>query len=56
MPCYDIFVDDVELWTADGDSVTWSCQNAYGEGACLEEASDDELATYTSVVTVTETP
>lgn len=50
-------MDNVNLWTDDGDYVYWSCQNAYGYGACLAEAdSNAALATYTTVVTVTATP
>lgn len=50
-------MDNVNLWTDDGDYVYWSCQNAYGSGACLAEAdSNAALATYTTVVTVTATP
>lgn len=52
VPCYDITVDDVALWTWDGDEVVWSCQNAYGEGACLKStAATANLATYTTAVT-----
>lgn len=52
VPCYDITVDDVALWTWDGDEVFWSCQNAYGEGACLKStAATANLATYTTAVT-----
>lgn len=56
-PCYDITIDNVNLWTEDGDYVKWSCQNAYGSGACLAEADDtDDLATYTTARTITEAP
>ncbi|KAB8216035.1 RGase C [Aspergillus novoparasiticus] len=57
VPCYDITLDNVNLWTEDGDYVKWSCANAYGSGACLQEAKDtDDLATYSTAVTVTATP
>lgn len=57
VPCYDLTVDNVNLWTEDGDYVKWSCQNAYGSGACLASAkSTTKLATYTSVSTITATP
>jgi rhamnogalacturonan hydrolase len=58
VPCYDITFNNVNLWTDDGsDYVTWSCINAYGDGACLQEADDDDdLDTYTTKVTVTSTP
>ncbi|KAJ5658402.1 RGase C [Penicillium longicatenatum] len=47
VPCYDIILDGVHLWTSDGDSVEWSCQNAYGSGACLKSGSTS-LSTYTT--------
>ncbi|KAF4536996.1 Rhamnogalacturonase b protein [Lasiodiplodia theobromae] len=58
VPCYDITLDNVNLWTEDGDYVTWSCQSAYGEGACLQDAGDDveNLASYSTAQTVTQTP
>lgn len=58
MSCYDITLDDVNLWTQDGDYVTWSCQSAYGKGACLQKAGDDvdSLSIYATVQTVTVTP
>lgn len=38
---------NINLWTGDGDEVVWSCENAYGSGACLQEAdSTDDLETY----------
>ncbi|KAF2182075.1 glycoside hydrolase family 28 protein [Zopfia rhizophila CBS 207.26] len=54
LPCYNITLNNVNLWTADGDYVTWSCQNAYGTGACLRSANNG-LSTYTSVTTAGKT-
>ncbi|KAF4304289.1 putative rhamnogalacturonase b protein [Botryosphaeria dothidea] len=58
VPCYDITLDDVNLWTEDGDYVTRSWQSAYGKGACLHKAGDDieNLSTDATVQTVTATP
>lgn len=57
VPCYDFTVDNVNLWTEDGNNVKWSCQNAYGSGACLVSAKyTTGLATYTTVSTITATP
>ncbi|GME25887.1 Rhamnogalacturonase b protein [Neofusicoccum parvum] len=57
VPCYDITVEDVNLWTEEGDYVTWSCQSAYGEGACLHDTGDtDNLSTYSTKQTITATP
>ncbi|KAF3018474.1 hypothetical protein E8E14_008772 [Neopestalotiopsis sp. 37M] len=52
VPCYDITVEDVALWTWEGDNVVWSCENAYGDGACLvATTATKNLATYTTKVT-----
>jgi len=37
VPCTDITLENVDLWTTDGDEVAWTCQNAFGKGACLRE-------------------
>ncbi|KAJ0416568.1 pectin lyase fold/virulence factor [Aspergillus carlsbadensis] len=55
VPCYDITIEDVNLWTEDGDHVEWSCQNAYGSGACLE-TDTAKMTRYSTTKTVTKTP
>lgn len=53
VPCQNITVDEISLWTWDGDYVFWQCENAYGQGACLQSATaTTNLPTYTTVVTV----
>ncbi|RAH70499.1 rhamnogalacturonase A [Aspergillus aculeatinus CBS 121060] len=53
--CTDIVVDDVALWTDSGVDATWTCENAYGSGACLE--SDGHAGdSYTTTTTITATP
>ncbi|KAH8884986.1 rhamnogalacturonase A precursor [Thozetella sp. PMI_491] len=54
VPCYDITLSNVNLWTESGSNVKWSCFNSFGSGACLRSGS--ALTTYTSVTTVTATP
>jgi rhamnogalacturonan hydrolase len=57
VPCHGITLDNVNLWTESGDAVSWSCQNAYGSGACLRDAgSAKKLATYQAVITVAKKP
>lgn len=57
VPCYDITLDNVNMWTDNGSYVYWLCENAYGSGACLQEAdSTADLSTYTSTVSITATP
>lgn len=54
-PCTDITIEDVDLWTEDGDSETYVCKNAYGSGACINSDSSS-TATYASTATVTAAP
>ncbi|KAH8650915.1 pectin lyase fold/virulence factor [Tricladium varicosporioides] len=58
VPCYNVTLDNVNLWTNDGDYVSWSCQNAYGSGGCLRDAAGKTsgLVTYTTVITTTSKP
>ncbi|KAJ5935775.1 hypothetical protein N7466_005322 [Penicillium verhagenii] len=53
-PCTDITIEDFSMWTEEGNSQWYSCQNAYGDGACLE--SGDDYTSYTTTMTVTATP
>ncbi|KAJ6151764.1 hypothetical protein N7470_006892 [Penicillium chermesinum] len=53
-PCTDITIEDFAIWTEEGDYEWYSCESAYGEGACLESGSD--YTSYTTTVTVTAAP
>ncbi|KAJ5225035.1 hypothetical protein N7468_006260 [Penicillium chermesinum] len=33
-PCTDITIEDFAIWTEEGDYEWYSCESAYGEGAC----------------------
>lgn len=48
--CTDITVEDFSVWTDSGDSVYYGCQNAYGEGACLQSG---DSGAYTTTQTIT---
>jgi rhamnogalacturonan hydrolase len=39
-PCHDIAISDFAMWTEQGSSQFYSCENAYGSGFCLESGSD----------------
>ncbi|KAL2276394.1 hypothetical protein FJTKL_00931 [Diaporthe vaccinii] len=53
VPCHDITVDNVNLWTSDGSKqVTWVCQSAYGNGAGLRKSG---TASYAASVTTIKT-
>lgn len=51
VPCTDITVENFDVWTDSGDEVLYACQNAYGEGACLNTA--DATTAYSSTQTIT---
>ncbi|KAF7627466.1 rhamnogalacturonase B [Aspergillus flavus] len=53
-PCYDITIKDFAMWTETGDSQTYFCQSAYGDGHCLQDG--DELKEYTTTLTATSAP
>lgn len=53
-PCYDITIKDFAMWTETGDSQTYFCQSAYGDGHCLQDG--DELQEYTTTLTATSAP
>ncbi|KAM5373001.1 hypothetical protein ACJZ2D_007212 [Fusarium nematophilum] len=50
VPCTDMEVQDFNVWTDEGDTVEYWCQNAYGAGVCLNDASP--ATAYTSTQTV----
>jgi rhamnogalacturonan hydrolase len=49
-PCYDIEIEDFDVWTQAGSSELFKCQNAYGEGGCLRTGTP--AGTYTTTMTV----
>ena len=53
-PCTDVTIEDFAMWTESGKSQWYSCQSAYGEGACLK--GGDDYTSYTTTVTVTAAP
>ena len=55
VPCTDITLRDVNIWTQSGSSELYKCQNAFGSGACLKPANAGRGA-YTTVVTVKAMP
>ncbi|PYH70896.1 rhamnogalacturonase A precursor [Aspergillus vadensis CBS 113365] len=57
VPCYDITIENVNLWANDSSDVVWLCENAYGDGACLSSGKGTtDLKTFTSKQTITATP
>jgi rhamnogalacturonan hydrolase len=55
VPCTDITVVDVSIWTDEGDYILYECINAFGDGYCLKSDADD-TTDYNTVTTVTATP
>ncbi|KAJ5681438.1 uncharacterized protein N7477_001378 [Penicillium maclennaniae] len=53
-PCTEVTIEDFAMWTEEGDSQWYSCENAYGDGACLDSGND--YTTYTTSMTVTAAP
>ncbi|KAF4998786.1 hypothetical protein FDECE_11714 [Fusarium decemcellulare] len=51
VPCTDMQVEDFNVWTEEGDTVEYWCNNAYGSGACLKEGSEAGAFTTTQTVT-----
>lgn len=54
VPCTDITVEDVAIWTDTEDYILYECINAYGSGYCLKDSTAD--TDYTTVSTVTSAP
>ncbi|THW84650.1 Rhamnogalacturonase A [Aureobasidium pullulans] len=38
-PCHDISITDFAMWTEQGSSQFYSCENAYGSGFCLKSGT-----------------
>jgi rhamnogalacturonan hydrolase len=54
VPCTDLTVEDVAIWTDEGDYILYECINAFGDGYCLVDS--DDTYDYSTVTTVTATP
>lgn len=52
VPCTDVVLDNINLWTEDGDYVKWECENVYGSGYCIESKSTGAYTTVETVSTV----
>jgi rhamnogalacturonan hydrolase len=53
-PCKELTIEDFAMWTESGSEQWYSCENAYGSGACLNDG--DDYSSYTTTQTVTSTP
>lgn len=58
VPCTDITIDDLAMWTEIGNKQIYSCGSAYGQGACLRApkgGSESGYAVTSSTQTVAPT-
>jgi rhamnogalacturonan hydrolase len=53
-PCTDVTIEDFAMWTESGSSQWYSCESAYGSGACLKDG--DDYSAYTTTQTVKSAP
>lgn len=51
VPCTDIALSAIYLWTESGSSELYKCANAYGSGPCVKTGTS--YTTYTTTATVT---
>jgi rhamnogalacturonan hydrolase len=49
-PCTNVHIRDFAMWTDSGSSVSYSCQSAYGTGACLKPGSGGAYPTVKQTV------
>lgn len=40
VPCYDITIEDLAMWTEVGSTQWYDCRSSYGSGFCLRDSSD----------------
>jgi rhamnogalacturonan hydrolase len=52
VPCTNIDLSDLAIWTDDGDYVDWECENVYGSGYCIESTSTGAYTTVAKQTTV----
>ncbi|KAJ5175594.1 Rhamnogalacturonase A [Penicillium canariense] len=50
-PCTDVTIVDFAMWTESGRYQKYTCNNAYGEGACLKHGDDHTSYSTTTKVT-----
>lgn len=53
-PCTEVTIEDFAMWTESGDEQTYRCENAFGEGFCLQEG--DGSSGYTTTQTASTAP
>ncbi|KAI9685136.1 MAG: hypothetical protein M1822_004723 [Bathelium mastoideum] len=49
-PCTDITISDFAMWTESGSKQWYSCESAFGSGACLHAGSPSSYAVSTTTV------
>jgi rhamnogalacturonan hydrolase len=53
-PCTDITISNFDMWTDEGESINYVCENAWGTGGCLSTGTADmSYAVTTSAITAT---
>lgn len=55
VPCTDITITDLAMWTELGSKQSYQCQSGYGEGACLRKGTGGSYAASTSTQTAAPT-
>lgn len=53
-PCTDMTIEDFAMWTESGSYQWYTCESAYGSGACLKDG--DDYTSYTTTQTVKSAP
>lgn len=53
-PCTDVTIKDFAMWTEEGEHQKYTCESAYGDGACLRDGNDH--TSYSTETTVTAAP
>ena len=54
-PCTDINIQDLAMWTENGNHNIYQCQNGYGSGFCLKKGTGPSYAATTSTQTAAPT-
>ncbi|CAG7986486.1 unnamed protein product [Penicillium salamii] len=53
-PCKEMVIEDFAMWTEKGSTQGYTCENAYGSGACLKDG--DDYSAYTTTQTIKSAP
>ncbi|KAL4961270.1 putative extracellular rhamnogalacturonase [Aspergillus stella-maris] len=53
-PCTEVTIEDFAMWTESGDSQLYTCENAFGDGMCLQEG--DGSSGYSTTLTASAAP